>query len=595
MSVAYSRSGASISLRTAEKEADMKSTYGVLIFNNGNMDLGLIRALLEADDCKIFLTSLPLEAFHILTKNDIDVILASSDLEGMEGQEFKRLVEKIKPGVSIFMIPDHPANAKAANGSDSEYPVSLEEFIAFIQNHLRAEIKCQGEQARFKDFFFAFTDRLLQIFGVHDNYFFNNNHLVAGYSRKIAEKMGLEETLVDSIHLAALLRDIGKVYIKSTILTGHGHLENDLFNRVKLHPHYTIQLLKDIQFPWSVDVIIRHHHEYYNGNGYPDGLPGRHIPLGSRIIALVDAYVAMTTERPYRKKLTEAAAISEIMQQSGSQFDPEVLEVFLSVLQQKPQLSSRRRILVLDADESESAFIRLNLDTDEFDVLLATVSADALALLDSSAPEIIIADLTTMKNDQFSFYETVRQNTSIPIIVMMTEEESCDQKPEGLVDFIIKPVDIDNLVSRLKISGHNVQKSDTLKPAETELRGVSGLLEDMGVPDIVQILGLGMKTARVTLQRGNDHGELFVKNGEIVFIKQGELRGKEAFFEMIGWNTGEFCILHGQTTDQVNVTVETITLLLESAKHLDDKQYEKSRAAFKKQSSIPPWVSRNTE
>lgn len=569
----------------------MKKNYGILVFNNGKMDLGMISSLLEAEDCKVYLTSLPLEAIHVLNVNEIDVVLASSHLAGMEGQEFKQLVEKIKPGVSIFLIPDHPTDVGGANGAGSDYLFSLEEFITFIKNHLNAEIKYQDEQSRFKDFFFTFTDRLLQIFEAHDNYFFNNNHLVAQYSRKIAEKMCPDETLVDAIHLAALLRDFGKIYIQRTILTGHGHLEKAAFDRMKLHPHNTIQMFKDIPFPWSVDVIIRHHHEHYNGNGYPDGLTGRYIPLGSRIIALVDAFVAMTTERPYRKALTEAAATSEIMQYAGSQFDPEVLEVFLSVLSQKATLSSKKSILILDSDDSESVYIRLNLDTDEFDVFLATAPADALAFLDSAPPAIIIADLDTMKNDEFGFYEIVRQNTAIPFIVMVPEEKLGEQKPQELLEFIVKPVDIISLASRLRTLCQDVQQSGVINTPEGKPRRMSGFLEDMGLTDIVQILGLGMKTARVTLQRGKDSGEIFLKNGVIVFVKQGDLRGKEAFFELIEWDTGEFRILYGQTTDKVNVTMETTTLLLESAKFVDEKRYEKTSSAYKKQSSISPWIS----
>ena len=565
----------------------MKRTYGILVFNNGNMDLGLINTLLEAEDCKVYRTSLPLEAIHFLNVNDIDVILASSHLDGMEGLEFKQLVEKIKPGVSIFMIPDYQVDTGGANGVGSEYPVSLEEFINFIKNHLNAEIKYQDEQSRFKDFFFTFTDRLLQLFDVHDNYFFNNNHLVAHYSRKIAEKMGLGETLVDSIHLAALMRDLGKIDIQRTILTGHGHLDKAVLNRMKLHPQNTIQLFKDIQFPWSVDVIIRHHHEHYDGNGYPDGLKGRYIPLGSRIIALVDAYVAMTTERPYRKAHTEAEATCEIMQQAGSQFDPELLEVFMSVLQQNASTAFKKRILILDSDDSEAAYIRLNLDTDEFDVFLATASVDAISFLDGTTPAILIADLNTIKNDEFGFYNTFRQNSTIPIIVMAPEEELGNQTPEDLAEFIAKPVDINDLAAKLRTLCQHVPQDGTIKPPEVGSRGVTGLLEDMGVTDIVQILGLGLKTARVILQRGAESGELFLKNGEIVFVKQGDLRGKEAFFELITWDTGEFRILHGQTTDKVNVTMETMALLLESAKFVDEKRYVRSRSAFNKQNTVP--------
>lgn len=551
----------------------MKSCYGVLVFNNGGMDLGIICALLEADEFKIHITSKPLEAIHILRHEDIDIILASTHLEGMEGQEFKELVEKIKPGISIFLIPYFTAGM---NGIPSQCQVNLNEFIAFIQNHLKAGINRQEEQARFKDFFFTFTERLLQIFDAHDNYFFNNNSLVADLSCQVAKKMVLDESLIDSIRLAALLRDVGKIGIQHDILAGKEPLNTDSIDLMKLHPLYSIQLFKDILFPWSVGDVIRHHHEHYDGTGYPDGLKGRYIPLGSRILALVEAYVAMTSERPYRKAFTEEVAIREVVKQAGSQFDPEVIEVFLSLLQEqmKTPLSTRKLILILDSDDSASAYIRLNLDTVEYDTFIATSSSDALAYLESVTPEIIIADLDTLKNDGvnlFDFYNATGKNTAIPFITIVSKDDLGDYSSEENFEFIIKPVAIDTLNSILKDLSKDVAHDGHHKSPERVSLGMSGSLEYMGIADIIQILSMGMKTARVTLKNGKHSGEVYLGNGKVIHVKLGNMWGKEAFFELIGWDKGEFRIFHNQSPDKVNVTMETMALLMEATRLLDEK------------------------
>src|SRR4030066_1055003 len=151
----------------------MNKNKDILIFNRGNAELGLIAAMLEGEDCPVFSTSLPLEAIHILQKNDIDVILASQALEGMDGQEFKELAEKIRPGINVLLLPQTPAEKKGHEDTISECTLSLKEFVKFIQNYIRTENNRINESSRFRDFFFSFTDRLLQVFVVGVKYFFN--------------------------------------------------------------------------------------------------------------------------------------------------------------------------------------------------------------------------------------------------------------------------------------------------------------------------------------------------------------------------------------------------------------------------------------
>jgi response regulator RpfG family c-di-GMP phosphodiesterase len=553
----------------------MNNNYGILVFIERGMDQELINTLLDAEEFKVYFTSLPLEAIHILLHKDIDVALVPTRLEGMEAQEFKQLVEKIKPGVSIFRIPSHTYKSGNQNCNESELPVNLHEFFDFIQNHIRAKNIWQAKMSEFKDFLFTLTNRLLQILEARDNHSFNSNHRVAYFSHRVALTMGLDSALVDSIQLAALLRDIGKIGIQQEILTGKGILETDSINRIRCHPLYSLQLLKDIQFPWNVEEVIHHHHEYYDGNGYPDGLKGKSIPVGSRIIALVDAYVAMTTKRPYREAFSEAKAVREIISKAGSQFDPEVVEVFLSLLKEhKDQPPHKKRVLIVDADDSVSTYIRLNLDAVEFDVFIAASTVEALTYLENNNPQLIIADWGMLKKDGFNFYNTTRQSTVIPFIIMVSSEEVDDQPSEERVNSIVKPIDIDILHTKLRSMLAEDPHSGVKNVLENVSQGVSGTLQEMGITDILQILNMGMKTARVILQRKKDSGEIFLVNGNIVHAILDNLTGKEALFEVIGWDWGNFCILHGQTTDTISVTTETGPLLLEAAITIDERRHE---------------------
>lgn len=555
----------------------MNKNKGILIFNRDNAELDLIGAMLEGGDCPVFSTSLPLEAIHILQKNDIDVILASQALEGMDGQEFKELAEKIRPGINVLLLPQTPTEKKGHKETISECTLSLQEFVKFIQNYIRTENNRINESSRFKDFFFSFTDRLLQVFEVNNKYFFNNDHLVANLSRKVAVRMKLEESLVEGIHISALLRDLGKVGVQHQILDEKGKLERDKLTVIKSHPLNTVQILKQINFPWNVDSIIAHHHEHYDGNGYPEGLQGRYIPLGSRIISVVDSYVAMTMDRPYRKALTSEEATKEILQKTGSQFDPEIVEVFLSVIQEeKRQAAERKRLIVLDIDGTISALIKLNLSSDEFDILSATTSLEAVRYLKEKTPYALIADSETLSIDKFRFYNTVRQDSStstIPFFIIVPTQELPQQLTDPGVEFLVKPLDIEDLLSKIKTISKIVpaRKHKPLVAEEEELKGVSGSLEDLSLVDIIQLLNMGLKTAKVILIKDKEKGEIYLRSGKIVNVHVGNLTGHEAFFKLMEWYKGVFRIFHGHHIDDVNVTMDTMNLLLEGSRVLDEK------------------------
>jgi HD-GYP domain-containing protein (c-di-GMP phosphodiesterase class II) len=551
---------------------------GILIFNQSGSDLSLITALLEAKDCTVFFTSMPLEAIHILKNNDIDVVLASAEIKGMDGKEFKELVENIKPGVSTFLLPSCAKGNISSTESVPACSVNLNEFVQFIQNHIRTENFAIAESARFKEFFFSFTHRLLQLFGVKDNYFFNNDQMVADLSWEIAKKMNLDEKLIDAIHLAALLKDIGKVGVQQDILNECRHLETDDLNLIKCHPVNTVQLLKQVNFPWDVESIIIHHHEHYDGNGYPEGLSGRYIPLGSRIIAVADSYVAMTTDRPYRIALSNEDATREIMKKAGSQFDPEVAEIFFAVLQQENSLRTiKQQILLLNCDEVLSAFIKLNLNSSEFNFYIASDVDDAVKHIEKKVPHLVIVDTGTPSGDNCEdLYSVIRRSSpgdEFPVLALLQENEKPENIDDPLLDFIQKPIDIDLLKVKIGSLLQKDVKEIRLFPQDTELKGIAGNLEDMGLTDIIQLLNMGLKTARVSLSKENQRGEIFLKNGKIVNVGLGKLKGQDAFFELVSWEKGIFRIFHGQTTNQTNINMDTMNLLLETSRALDEKRH----------------------
>jgi len=154
------------------------------------------------------------------------------------------------------------------------------------------------------------------------------------YAVLIAQKLGLQEREKESLRYAAILHDIGKIGVRGIVLNNPNGLTSDEYNEVKKHPLIGEGIIKPIELLQPIRPLMRHHHEWYNGKGYPDGLSGENIPLGARILAVADAYDAMKSDRPYRKALTEETAIQELKRGSGTQFEPKIVEVFLKILKQ---------------------------------------------------------------------------------------------------------------------------------------------------------------------------------------------------------------------------------------------------------------------
>ncbi|MBO8169031.1 MAG: HD-GYP domain-containing protein [Thermoanaerobacteraceae bacterium] len=171
---------------------------------------------------------------------------------------------------------------------------------------------------------------LLSVVGAKDTYTTHHSYYVAVLAKAIAEKIGLNQEQVEQIYLAGLLHDIGKIVIPDYILQKPGKLTKSEFAEVKKHPETGYLLLRsagDLFKP--ILKYVRHHHERWDGLGYPAQLKGNEIPLGAAIVAVADAYDAMISSRPYRVAMAEAEVLAEIQKNSGTQFHPEVVEVFI--------------------------------------------------------------------------------------------------------------------------------------------------------------------------------------------------------------------------------------------------------------------------
>lgn len=172
-----------------------------------------------------------------------------------------------------------------------------------------------------------------------DPYTYGHSERVAAFSLLIAQRIEYPIEKWKGLVAAAYLHDLGKVRIPDKILKKPGRLTDAEYTLIKEHPVIALDLLNNVEFPWEVKPLIRHHHERWDGRGYPDGLSGEEIPLGARIISVADTFDAITSARPYRPAipLDEAIKIMERAALEG-QFDPLIYEAFLSILREEPEI-----------------------------------------------------------------------------------------------------------------------------------------------------------------------------------------------------------------------------------------------------------------
>jgi putative nucleotidyltransferase with HDIG domain len=169
-----------------------------------------------------------------------------------------------------------------------------------------------------------------------DPYTFQHSQRVKGYVEKIAERLNLSPGEVESMVWAASIHDLGKIDVPEGILSKPGPLEDDEWKIIRKHSAVGADIVDRISFHPTARGIIRHHHEWFDGSGYPNGVSGDRIPVGARILAVADAFEAMTSDRPYRPALSYRAAVAELEAGKGTQFDPVIVDTFLAILEEEP-------------------------------------------------------------------------------------------------------------------------------------------------------------------------------------------------------------------------------------------------------------------
>ena len=216
--------------------------------------------------------------------------------------------------------------------SDTPFEPHHLELLAAIGRQAGVAIERARMLEDMEGLFYSCVRALVSSIEAKDQYTHGHSERVTAFAVTIAEEMGLDAETLDNVRLGALLHDVGKIGVAEKILTKPSRLTVDEVKIIREHPVRGAEILSHINNIPGVIAAVKYHHEMYNGLGYPDALAGEEIPLTARIVALADAFDAMTSNRNYRRNFDVDEAVSEFTRCSGDQFDPEVCDVMIKLL-----------------------------------------------------------------------------------------------------------------------------------------------------------------------------------------------------------------------------------------------------------------------
>ncbi len=397
---------------------------------------------------------------------------------------------------------------------------------------------------------------------------------VARLARRMAEKMGLDATSTDALVAAAYVHDLGKMGQYHLTAYNCGEYEG---HKAAAQKAFGVpgRLLEPVRMASETIAATAQMYERYDGNGFPDGTSGKDISLAARVLAICDTYADLTQNprNPFRKALSAHEACGAMAKHKDTIFDPNLVDLFRhTVLGEDLKarlLANRLQALLIDVDPEETTILELRLIEQGFIVRTARSADDALAILGEDDTDLVVSELDLAPGDGLALLGEARKaawGKDLPwVVYTRRQERSLAQKAFdlGVLDFVNKPANAELLVAKVRAM------LDQRATPRTS-RGVSGQLRELGLPDMVQVLFHGRKSGSLRIRAPGGSGEIHFADGNVVNALWGELRGDEAFFEMLKLEDGEFGLDPSFRAETRVIHQSSEALLLEGMRRLDE-------------------------
>jgi putative two-component system response regulator len=323
----------------------------ILVIDDEEFIRALVRERLEIAGYSVEEACNGKDALSKLAASPFNVLLTDIRMPEMDGITFLREATQTYPDIAGIVMSAHAELDTAVSAlkiGACDYitkPFNFDVLLITIENAIRKkaverelqdyrqnlEIKVKEQTDLINQMYVRSIDALIKALEAKDFYTRGHSQRVTMYSVAIGKAMGLPGEQIELLRQAAVLHDLGKIGVREAVLNKPGRLTEEEFKEITLHPGVAVKILDPIPYFKPLLPAILHHHERFDGKGYPNRLAGTSIPLESRIMAIADTFDAMTSTRAYRQALSLEAANTEILRCSGGQFDPDIVPVFMAV------------------------------------------------------------------------------------------------------------------------------------------------------------------------------------------------------------------------------------------------------------------------
>lgn len=337
----------------------------ILVVDDDTSNLKMANRILSQEKMRVSCLKSGEDAIKFLQENRPDLILLDIHMPGMDGFETIAAIRENKATADIPVIfltadDDTGTETKGLKAGAMDFikkPFVPEVFLLRVRHTIdliRLQTDLSYEVKKKTDEVMAQHEKLERIsmqivktlsgaIDAKDTYTNGHSTRVAEYSREIARRGGFSKEAQDNIYMMGLLHDVGKIGIPDAIINKPAKLTEEEYSVIQNHPVMGAKILKNItEFP-KLSTGARWHHERYDGKGYPDGISGEDIPVEARIIAIADAYDAMSSRRSYRDVLSQTQVRAEVQKGKGTQFDPVFAEIMLSMIDEDTDYQMREK------------------------------------------------------------------------------------------------------------------------------------------------------------------------------------------------------------------------------------------------------------
>ena len=399
---------------------------------------------------------------------------------------------------------------------------------------------------------------------------------VARICQQIGERIRLTEPQVQGILIAAYLHDVG-VAADSHVTPFDVALDEakrEVARRVYTAP---TRLLESVSLPKTAVDALRHRYERFDGKGFPERLSGKDIPLGARVLAVVESYIDLTQTKANAlgKRVPAEDACNALDPHKGTSFDPAVVDwlrhIVLDEGMKSQIMSARNRALIVDPDPEETAVLEVQFAGQGYEVTIERSVERALQCLDAEKYDVVISEVHLSDGQGFDLLRRMRESSHAQVPLMFVTSERAQSSVNrgldlGAADYVVKPASAAVVVAK---ASRAIADSRTKKPGA---RGVSGSLQEMALPDVMQILGNGRKSGLLKVTSGTLQGVLMFQDGSIHDARFGDLGGAEAVYGILRLMEGDFALEPDTTPVEDVIGIPTHHLLLEAMRRLDEEQ-----------------------